>query len=230
MKTIGVLGGMSWVSTQLYYRLINEAVAQRLGSSHSAKLLVHSFDFAEIEAFQEQGDWHSAGRVLGEAAYALREAGAEFIVIAANTMHLVAPDVERISGLPVIHIGDATAEVLEAAGITRAALLGTKYTMEQPFIRERIEARGIDVLLPNDGERAVIHQVVYDELIKNVVSDRSRETYIAIVNRLADEGAQAVILGCTEIGLLLRPGDTAIPLFDTASIHAAAAAEKALAP
>ncbi len=228
METIGLLGGMSWVSTLLYYREINKTVAQRLGGSHSAKCLLHSFDFHEIEALQTSGDWAAAGRLLGEAGEALKKAGADFIVICANTMHLVSEDVERISGLPVLHIGDATADALVEAGITRAALLGTRYTMEKTFLRERLERRGIEVLIPRDEDRTTIHKIIYSELIKDIVNEESREDILDVVERLQDAGAQGVVLGCTELELLVTPQYTDMALFRTAAIHARAAAERAL--
>lgn len=228
METIGLLGGMSWVSTQLYYREINKAVAQRLGGSHSAKCLLYSFDFQEIEDLQKSGDWATAGRVLGIAASELRTAGANFILICANTMHLVADDVERIGGLPVLHIGDATADALEKAGIKRAALLGTRYTMEKPFLRERLERRGINVVVPEDDDRATLHEIIYSELIKDVVNEASREKLLAIVNRMQAAGAEGIILACTELELLVTPQYTGVPLFETAGIHARAAALRAI--
>ncbi|MBV8637595.1 MAG: aspartate/glutamate racemase family protein [Candidatus Eremiobacteraeota bacterium] len=228
MQTIGLLGGMSWVSTQLYYREINKTIASRLGGAHSAKCLLYSFDFHEIEALQSSGEWSTAGNVLGDAAKALASIGANFIVIGANTMHLVADDVERISGLPVLHIGDATADALVAAGIKRAALLGTRYTMEKPFIRERIERHGIHVLIPDDADRETLHKIIYAELIKDVVRQESREDVLDIIERLNANGAQGIILGCTELELLVTPQYTDVPLFRTAEVHARAAALRAI--
>lgn len=228
METIGLLGGMSWVSSGLYYREINQAVAKSLGGSHSAKCVLYSFDFQKIEDLQVAGDWDAAGQLLGDAAAALRTAGADFIVICANTMHLVADDVERISGLPVLHIGDATADALLAAGIKRAALLGTRYTMEKAFLRERLQRHGIEVLIPDEADRAVLHHIIFTELIKERVRDESRENVLDIIERLQAVGAEAVILGCTELELLITPQYTDVPLFQTAAIHARAAAERAL--
>jgi aspartate racemase len=228
MKTIGLLGGMSWVSTLLYYREINKTIAERLGGSHSAKCLIHSFDFQEIENLQTAGDWTTAGRVLGEAARTLRNDGADFIVIAANTMHLVADDVEGISGAPLLHIGDATADALLEAGIKRAALLGTRYTMEKPFLRERLERHGIGVLIPDEADRATLHHIIYSELIKDRVREPSRENVLDIIERLQAVGAEGVILGCTELELLVTPQYTDVPLFRTAAIHARAAALRAI--
>jgi amino-acid racemase len=228
METIGLLGGMSWVSTLLYYREINQAVAQRLGGSHSAKCLLYSFDFQEIENLQTSGDWTKAGRVLGEAAAKLRTIGADFIVICANTMHIVEGDVERIGGLPVLHIGDAIAHALRKAGVKRAALLGTRYTMEQPFLRERLERHGIGVLIPDEADRAKLHHIIYTELIKERVRPESREDVLDIIERLQANGAEGVVLACTELELLVTPQFTDVPLFQTAAIHARAAAERAM--
>lgn len=229
METIGLLGGMSWVSTGLYYREINKTVAEHLGGSHSAKCLIYSFDFQQIEDLQKSGDWKTAGRVLGEAAAKLRVAGADFIVIGANTMHLVADDVERIGGLPVLHIGDATADALLKAGIKRAALLGTSYTMDKPFLRERLERRGIGVLIPDESDRATLHHIIYSQLIKDVVTEDSRENVLDIIERLQANGAEGIILGCTELELLVTRQYTDVPLFQTAAIHARAAALRACA-
>lgn len=228
MKTLGLIGGMSWESTIPYYREINRTVAGRLGGLHSARLLLYSVDFAEIEALQRAGDWDEAGRVLADAARALRAGGAELIVICANTMHLVADAVEAASGLPLVHIADATADAIDAAGLSRVGLLGTRYTMEQPFLRERLERRGLEVLVPDDVQRDTVHRVIYDELCHGRIEDTSRAQYRAIIESLVERGAQGVILGCTEIGLLVSPGDASVPLFDTAALHAHAAALAAL--
>lgn len=229
MKTLGLIGGMSWESTVPYYRLINQTVAERLGGLHSARLLLYSVDFAEIERLQHAGDWESAGHVLGDAARALQAGGAELLVICANTMHCVADAIEAAAGLPVLHIADAAADAVRAAGLTRVGLLGTRFTMEQPFYRERLERHGLDVLLPDAVQREHVHRVIYDELCRGRVEPASREAYRAIIAALVERGAQAVILGCTEIGLLVRPEDATVPLFDTAALHARAAALAALA-
>jgi aspartate racemase len=228
MKTLGLIGGMSWESTIPYYREINRTVAQRLGGLHSARLLLYSLDFAQLEALQRTGDWDEAGRMLGDAARALRAGGAELVVICANTMHLVADAVEAASGLPVLHIADATAGAIEAAGLTRVGLLGTRYTMEQPFLRERLERRGLEVIVPDEPQRDTVHRVIYEELCRGRIEDASREQYRAIIASLVERGAQGVILGCTEIGLLVAPDDASVPLFDTAALHARAAALAAL--
>lgn len=230
MKTIGLLGGMSWESTQIYYQDINRAVQARLGGVHSARCVLYSFDFADIEALQARGDWTTAGAELGAAASALRGAGADFIVLCTNTMHLVADAVERISGLPVLHIGDVTAKAINDAGFTRVALLATAYTMEQPFMRERIARHGIDVIVPNEADRMLVHSIIYDELVRGIIRNESRSQYLNVVRRLQEDGAQAIILGCTEIELLIKNGDAGIPFFATAALHAAAAADLACSP
>jgi aspartate racemase len=229
MKTLGLIGGMSWESTVPYYRLINQTVAERLGGLHSARLLLYSVDFAEIERLQHAGDWDAAGRVLADAARALRAGGAELLVICTNTMHNVAEAVEAASGLPLLHIADATAGAIRAAGLTRVGLLGTRFTMEQAFYRERLEGHDLAVLLPDAAQRDLVHRVIYDELCRGRVEPASREAYRAIIASLVERGAQAVILGCTEIGLLVQAGDADVPLFDTAALHARAAALAALA-
>jgi aspartate racemase len=229
MKTLGLIGGMSWESTIPYYRIINERMRERLGGLHSAKLVLHSVDFAEIEAMQHRGEWEAAGAVLAEAARGLRAAGAEAIVICTNTMHLVAPQVQAAVDLPLLHIADATAARIRAAGLTRVALLGTRFTMEQAFYRDRIVAAGIEVLTPDAAQRDRVHRVIYDELCLGRILDASRDDYRAIIADLVGHGAQGVILGCTEIGLLVGAGDASVPLFDTARIHAEAAADWALA-
>lgn len=229
MRTLGLLGGMSWESTLPYYRIVNERVRERLGGLHSAKLVLHSVDFAGIEALQHAGDWDAAGAQLADAARGLRLAGAEAIVVCTNTMHLVAPAIEAAVDIPLLHIADATAQRIRAAGLTRVALLGTRFTMEQAFYRERIEAAGIAVLTPDAAQRERVHRAIYDELCLGRIVDASRDDYRAIMADLVARGAQGVILGCTEIGLLVGTGDATVPLFDTARIHAEAAADWALA-
>ena len=229
MRTLGLLGGMSWESTLPYYRIVNERVRERLSGLHSAKLVLHSVDFAEIEALQHAGDWGAAGAQLADAARGLRLAGAEAIVVCTNTMHLVAPAIEAAIDIPLLHIADATAHRIRAAGLGRVALLGTRFTMEQAFYRERIEAAGIEVLTPDAAQRERVHRVIYDELCLGRIVDASRNDYRAIMADLVVRGAQGVILGCTEIGLLVGEGDATVPLFDTARIHAEAAADWALA-
>ena len=228
MKTIGLLGGMSWESTQTYYRLINEGVKSRLGGLHSAKLVLYSVDFAEIEALQHQGDWPATARILSGAALSLENAGADFLMIGTNTMHKVAPEIEEAINIPLLHIADATAKVLTQDNIQRVGLLGTRFTMEQAFYRERLEAAGIEVVTPDAPQRAEVHRVIYEELCQGEIQAASRETYLAVINSLAEQGAQAVILGCTEIGLLITQTDTPVPLYDTTAIHAAQAVNQAL--
>lgn len=229
MKTIGLLGGMSWESTLPYYRHVNEAVRERLGGLHSARLVLYSLDFHEIEALQRQGDWAAAGTLLADAARRLESAGADFLLLCTNTMHKVADAIEAASALPLLHIADPTAAAIQAAGLQRVGLLGTRFTMEQPFYRQRLENRhGIQVLVPDEPDRAEVHRVIYEELCRGVVSEVSRQAYRQVITRLVARGAQAVILGCTEIGLLVRADDAEVPLFDTCVLHAQAAAERAL--
>ena len=229
MKTIGLLGGMSWESTLPYYRHINEAVRERLGGLHSARLVLYSLDFHEIEALQRQGDWAAAGTLLADAARRLESAGADFLLLCTNTMHKVADAIEAASALPLLHIADPTAAAIQAAGLQRVGLLGTRFTMEQPFYRQRLEDRhGIQVLVPDEPDRAEVHRVIYEELCQGVVSEVSRQAYRQVITRLVARGAQAVILGCTEIDLLVRDDDAEVPLFDTCALHAQAAADRAL--
>ncbi|MEO9587044.1 MULTISPECIES: aspartate/glutamate racemase family protein [Marinobacter] len=228
MKTIGLLGGMSWESTQTYYRLINEGIKSRLGGLHSAKLVLFSVDFAEIEALQHKGDWPATATMLANAALSLQNAGADFLMIGTNTMHKVAPEIEEAINIPLLHIADATASVLTQDNIQRVGLLGTRFTMEQAFYRERLEAAGIEVVTPDEPQRAEVHRIIYEELCQGEIQAASREAYLAVVNSLAEQGAQAVILGCTEIGLLIGQADTTVPLYDTTAIHATQAVEQAL--
>jgi len=229
MKTIGLIGGMSWESTLPYYRHINETIKARLGGLHSARLVLYSVDFHEIEQLQRSGDWQRAGALLGEAAAALERAGAEFLVLCTNTMHKVADGIEQAVSLPLLHIADPTAEAIRASGLQRVGLLGTRFTMEQPFYRERLESRhGIQVLVPSETDRHLVHRVIYEELCLGTVREESRLAYREVIARLVAQGAQAVILGCTEIGLLVGDADATVPLFDTTLLHARAAAERAL--
>ncbi len=228
MRTIGLIGGMSWESTQTYYRLINQNVKAELGGLHSARLILYSVDFAEIESLQHQGDWDALGAILGSAAKSLAAAGADFLVLCTNTMHKVAAQIEAEAGLPLLHIADATACVLQAQEITRVGLLGTRFTMEQAFYRERLEGQGISVLVPNPKQRELIHGVIYHELCQGIIQHESKARYLEVVADLASRGAQAVVLGCTEIGLLISGPDTATPLLDTTAIHAAQAVSFAL--
>ncbi|WP_380180368.1 aspartate/glutamate racemase family protein [Kalamiella sp. sgz302252] len=225
MKTLGLIGGMSWASTIPYYRLINEGVQQRLGGLHSAKLALYSVDFAEIEACQVSGDWEKAGLLLAGAALALKKAGAEGIVICANTMHKVADAVADRSGLPLLHIADATAAAIREQNLTRVALLGTRYTMEQNFIRERLARAGIETLIPNEEQRQEIHRLIFAELCHGVITPQAKKYYQQAIEALKEQGAQGVIFGCTEIGLLLKAEDCPVPVFDTTVLHAAMAVE-----
>lgn len=228
MKTIGLIGGMSWESTQTYYRLINQKVRDELGGLHSAKLVLYSVDFAEIEALQHQGDWEATAEILGSAARAVESAGAEFVVLCTNTMHKVASRIEQAVSIPLLHIADATASTLQKNGITCIGLLGTKFTMEQAFYRDRLQEHGIRVIVPDEPHRELVHRVIYHELCRGVVSADSKSSYLGIVASLAGQGAQGVILGCTEIGLLIQGPDTDVPLYDTTEIHAGQAVRLAL--
>ncbi|MEI7037858.1 aspartate/glutamate racemase family protein [Fulvimonas yonginensis] len=229
MKTIGLIGGMSWESTVPYYRLINESVRARLGGLHSAKLLLHSVDFHEIEAMQRHGEWEAAGARLAEAARGLEAAGAEVLLIGANTMHRVAPAVEAAVRIPLLHVADATAQAIAAAGLRRVGLLGTRFTMEQAFYRQRLRAHGLDVRVPDEGDRAQVHRIIYEELCVGRMLPRSRECFRAVMARLVERGAEGIVLGCTEIGLLVDAADAPVPLFDTTRLHAEAAVAWALA-
>jgi aspartate racemase len=229
VRRLGLIGGMSWESTTEYYRLINRGVAERLGGLHSADLILHSVDFAPIAALQESGDWDGAGDRLADAARGLERAGAEGIVLCTNTMHHVSARIEAATALPLLHIVDPTGGALSRAGIRRAGLLGTRYTMELPFWRQRLQDRfGIELLVPEAPDRAVVHDVIYQELCRGRIEPRSRAAYAAIIERLAASGAEAVVLGCTEITLLVRAEDTTLPVFDTTALHAAAAIAFAL--
>lgn len=229
MKTIGLLGGMSWESTIPYYRLINEAVKQRLGGLHSAKLLLHSVDFAQIEACQRTGDWEAAGAQLAQAARGLQAAGADLLLIGANTMHKVAPAIEAAIDIPLLHVADATARAVRAAGIARVGLLGTRFTMEQDFYVDRLASHGLEVLLPPPADRDEIHRVIYAELCQGRFEAASRRVFRRVMADLVTRGVGGIILGCTEIGLLVDAGDAAVPQFDTTRLHALAAVEAALA-
>jgi aspartate racemase len=229
MRTLGLLGGMSWESTLPYYRLLNEGVRARLGGLHSAKLLLYSVDFAEIEALQHRGEWDAAGEVLADAASRLQQAGAQALLICTNTMHRVATQIEAATSVPLLHIADATARRIHAAGLARVGLLGTRFTMEQAFYRERLERGGLEVIVPDAPARDRIHAVIYEELCRGVIREESRAFYRSAIDGLVAAGAQGIILGCTEIGLLVAPTDAAVPLFDTTRIHAEDAVDWALA-
>ncbi|MEI7430954.1 MAG: aspartate/glutamate racemase family protein [Betaproteobacteria bacterium] len=229
MKTIGLIGGMSWESTIPYYRQINETIKQHLGGLHSAKIVLYSVDFHEIERLQHAGDWEATGAILAEAARSLEKAGADFLVVCTNTMHKVAPEIEAAVAIPLLHIADPTAIAIMQDGYKTVGLLGTRFTMEQAFYRDRLSERhGLKVIIPNDEDRETIHRIIYQELCLGVVLPESRNAYRRIMENLALQGAQAIILGCTEISLLVSQADSRIPLFDTTAIHAKAAALAAL--
>lgn len=228
-KVIGLIGGMSWESSAEYYRIINQTVRIRLGGLRSARCLMWSFDFGEIEALQHAGRWTDAADEMISAARRLERGGADFVVICTNTMHCMAEQVQAAIGLPLLHIADPTARRIKAAGLGKVGLLGTAFTMEQDFYKERLAVRhGLEVLVPNDGDRALVHRVIYEELVQGRVEPSSRHAYRGVIARLVERGAEAVILGCTEIMLLVKPEDSAVPIFDTTALHAEAAVDLAL--
>ncbi|WP_201542443.1 aspartate/glutamate racemase family protein [Psychrobacter faecalis] len=224
-RTLGIIGGMSWESTESYYRLINEGIKARLGNLHSADLLIHSVDFAPIEALQAQGACDEMGKVLANSGKRLQAAGAQGLLIATNTMHKVVDDVQAATNLPIIHIADVTAAAIKQQGLTKVALLGTQFTMTENFYKQRLIDAGLQVLIPETGARAEVHRIIYEELCQGQLLDSSRQYYQQVTEDLADKGAEGVILGCTEIGLLIQQTDSPIPIFDTTAIHAAAAVD-----
>lgn len=224
MKVIGLIGGMSWESTLTYYKIINETIKERLGGLHSAKCVLYSVDFQEIEECQANGDWEKSGEILGEAAYNLEKAGANFIVICTNTMHKVINQIEKKISIPILHIAEMTAEKILEKKIKNIALLGTKYTMEQNFYKEKLIEKGINVIIPDETDIKIINDIIYKELCLGIINPESKAKYLAIVKKLENKGAEGVILGCTEIGMIVKSEDTSIPLFDTAVIHAKQAA------
>ena len=229
MKTIGLIGGMSWESSIEYYRIINQRVREFLGGTHSAKSVMVSLDFAEIEALQETGNWNEATHMLVQAAQEVEYGGADFVLICTNTMHKMAQKVQKEINIPLLHIADATAEAIQRHGFCKVGLLGTLYTMEGEFYRGRLENQyGLEVIIPNDEDRQGIHKVIFEELVKGVISPESKTKYQQIILTLVNEGAQGIILGCTEIGLLIHSEDAPVPLFDTTIIHAEAAVIEAL--
>lgn len=228
MKTMGLIGGMSWESSVEYYRITNRLVREMLGGHHSAKSIMYSFDFAEIETLQRQGDWDEATRRMINAAIYLQKAGADFIVICTNTMHLMAEEVEAAIDLPVLHIADATARAVQGKGISSVGLLGTRFTMEKDFYRGRLEDQGLFVLVPDEEARKLVDRVIFDELVLGEIRGRSKAEYLAVIADLVEEGAEGIILGCTEIGLLVKDEDVDVPVFDTTLIHARAAVHAAL--
>lgn len=226
MKTIGLIGGMSWESTIGYYREINQRVKKSLGGFHSAKIVLHSVDFEPIEKLQHSGNWAGMAEILIEAAKSVEAAGADFVLICTNTMHKVASDIEQSINIPLLHIADATAEALVKDGVKKVGLLGTAFTMEQDFYKQRlIETYGLEVVIPNETDRKLVHDTIYNELCLGNINDASRQEYLRIVNELARSGAEAIILGCTEIGMLINQEHTNVPLYDTTAIHAAKAVE-----
>ena len=229
MKTIGLLGGMSWESTALYYRLINEGIQRRLGGLHSARIVMLSVDFGPIEKLQRDGRWERTGRLLAEDACKIEAAGADFLLICTNTMHKVAPRIEAAIDIPVLHLADVTAGFIRRRGMKTVGLLGTRFTMEQDFYRGRLADRhGLDVIVPSRADRRIIHRIIYEELCAGIVKDESRGEYLRIMEKLRSDGAEGIIEGCTEIVMLVQQRHTDIPLFDTTAIHARAAVEKAL--
>ncbi|WP_010199831.1 aspartate/glutamate racemase family protein [Bacillus sp. m3-13] len=228
MKVIGLIGGMSWESSVEYYRIINQEVKRRLGGLHSAKCLLYSVDFDEIERYQSGGAWDKAGEVLGDAARSLEMGGADFIVICTNTMHKVVNEIQSKITIPLLHIADATAAQIKEKGINSVGLLGTRYTMEQDFYKSRLEMNGIKVIVPSEQEREIINKVIYEELCLGKIQEKSRDYYKKVIHGLIESGAKGIILGCTEIGLLVKPGDSDVPLFDTAYIHALEAVNMSL--
>ena len=229
MKTIGLIGGMSWESSLEYYRIINDRTKEKLGGLNSAKCILYSVNFADIELLQHQGRWEESAEVLGETAHSLERAGADFVVLCTNTMHKVADAIASHITIPFLHIADATAASVKAQGLNTVGLLGTRFTMEQDFYRGRlVEQHGLSILMPDEAERQIIHDVIYDELCCGVINPASKQRYIQIMNRLVEAGAEGIILGCTEIEALIQPEDIAVPVFPTAKIHAEAAVDFAL--
>ena len=224
LKTIGLIGGMSWESTVTYYKIINETVKEKLGGLHSAKCILYSVDFQEIEECQANGNWEKSGEILGEAANNLEKAGADFIVICTNTMHKVVNQIKEKISIPILHIAEMTAEKILEKGLKNIALLGTKYTMEQDFYKSKLIEKGINVIIPDKNDIEIINKVIYDELCLGTINSNSKKKFLEIVDKLRSKGAEGIILGCTEIGLLIKNEDTDVPLFDTAVIHAEEAA------
>ena len=224
LKTIGLIGGMSWESTVTYYKIINETVKEKRGGLHSAKCILYSVDFQEIEECQANGNWEKSGEILGEAAYNLEKAGADFIVICTNTMHKVVNQIKEKISIPILHIAEMTAEKILEKGLKNIALLGTKYTMEQDFYKSKLIEKGINVIIPDKNDIEIINEVIYDELCLGTINSDSKKKFLEIVDKLRSKGAEGIILGCTEIGLLIKNEDTDVPLFDTAIIHAEQAA------
>ncbi len=231
MKTIGMIGGMSWESSIEYYRIINETVRDKLGGLHSSKSVMYSLDFAEIEALQHQNQWEEATQLMIMAAQHVQNGGADFVLICTNTMHKMAEEVQKQIDIPILHIADATAEAIKRKGLTKIGLLGTRFTMEEQFYRGRLESKhGLTVIIPSEDDREIIHRVIYDELCLGEIKSTSKDKYAAIIDKLIQAGAQGIILGCTEISLLVDAAQSAVPIFDTTLIHATTAVDYALAP
>lgn len=229
MKVIGLIGGMSWNSSLEYYRLINEMVSRKLGGLHSARVVLYSLDFEEIERAQQESRWEDATGILAKAAMALEQAGADFLLICTNTMHKVADAVGKTTGLPILHIVDATGSAIREQGLRNVGLLGTRFVMEEQFYRDRLKKRfDIDLVVPVEDEQATVHRIIYDELCRGKIRDSSRQSCLDIIEKLIERGAEGIVLGCTELPLLIRPGDVQVPVFDTMRLHAEAAVELAL--
>ncbi len=228
MKTIGLLGGMSWHSSALYYQLINEGVQKKLGGLHSAKIIMSSFDFAEIAELQHKNAWHQAGELLAQQALKLQQAGADFLIIGTNTMHMSVPIIRQYIRIPILHIADATADVIMQQRFRTTGLLGTRFTMQMDYYKTHLEDRGIDVLIPDDAGCQRVNDVIFNELCQGEINAQSRQDYLSIIDQLSKKGAECIIAGCTEISMLIKQSDTSIPLFDTTVIHAQAAVDFAL--
>ncbi|KXL51679.1 aspartate racemase [Anaerotignum neopropionicum] len=228
MKTIGLIGGMSWESTVTYYQVLNETIKNHLGGLHSAKCILYSVDFQEIEKYQASGHWEKSGKVLSEAALSLEKAGADFIILCTNTMHKIAPMIEEKISIPLLHIAEATGDELLLNHITKVGLLGTKYTMTQDFYKDKFLKKGIEVLIPTVEDMEIINSIIFQELCRGQIKENSKKEYLRIIHSLYTNGAQGIVLGCTEIGLLVHPKDTSVPLFDTTLIHAKKAAQASL--
>jgi aspartate racemase len=228
MKTIGMIGGMSWESSAVYYELMNRAVKEKLGGHHSCKCLMYSVDFAEIEELQSAGDWDRLTGIMIDAALRLERGGAELLIICTNTMHKMAPDIERVVKIPLLHIVDAVADRIRALGLGKVALLGTRYTMEQDFYKGRLIDKGIEVIIPDEPGVETVHNIIYGELVHGIIKEESRQAYGKVIQQLATRGAQGIVLGCTEIPLLVKQSDCSIPVFDTTAIHAMRAVESAI--
>lgn len=224
MKVMGLLGGMSWESSAVYYRIINEETKARLGDMHSYKSVMYTMDFAEVEAFQHQGQWKQLTKMMVESAKGLKAVGAQFMIICTNTMHMMADDVQRESGLHVLHIADVTAEAIQAQGLTKVGLIGTRFTMEADFYKKRIKDNyNIEVIVPEEHAMDIVHHAIFDDLVQGVISDQTRVAVLKVIDQLAEMGAQGIILGCTELPLLIRQEDVSLPVFDTMTLHAKAA-------